>query len=143
MYRFTGVLGAGRLYGFGLTETDLNRMEFNQEALFFDFGYVGAPGLHGLILYMDAFATAEDIAQDIAEIERQKAGFLKEHGAITPDSLRVFPLARNAMQQFRAVPFWAYGTQFELLHPDDRQMFFSGRDDQAIKEYLMAGGLRT
>ena len=55
MFKFVSHLPEGNLYGFGLTETNLNRLEFNNEPIFFDFGYAGHPELFGLILYFRQF----------------------------------------------------------------------------------------
>ncbi|MBD2076364.1 hypothetical protein H6F86_21255 [Phormidium sp. FACHB-592] len=131
----------GRLYLFGLSEGNLNRLEFNNEPIFFSFGYVYHPELFGLILYMGEFENPADIAANSDEIELRCLPFFGERHGVTVDSLRVFPIARSVMQQFRSTPFWALQTKAEITNSNDIQMFFSGRTEQEIEQHLRTSGL--
>jgi hypothetical protein len=68
MFKFVSGLEQGNLYGFGLTEANLNRLEFNREPIFFDFGYANHPEIFGLILHTPEYKTPEDIAANIEEL---------------------------------------------------------------------------
>lgn len=45
------------------------------------------------------------------------------------------------MQKFREVPFWGFESQIEITNPQDKQLFFAGRTEQEIEDYLRGAGL--
>ena len=135
------LIGEGHLYGFGLTEANLNRMQFNEEPIFFDFGYCGHPELFGLILYMDGFKEPEDIAANIEVLEQRLIPFLNVEHGVTIDTLLVLPIAESIMQKFRTTPFWGFTTQTKITNPADQQLVFAGRDKKDIEQYLQKTGL--
>lgn len=128
------------MYGFGLTESDLNRLEFNREAIFFDFGYAGHPELFGLVFYLDVEYPIE-VIQNVEQIEQRCSSYLDPIKGITVDSLRVFPLVRSIVSKFRYTPYWAFETHIEITHPEDQQVFFAGRDERDIKHLIRSTGL--
>ena len=142
MIKLTADLDEGKFYFFGLTEANLNRMEFNNEPIFFDFGYVGHPELFGLIFFMGEFASPIEIAQNPEAVERYVTPFLDECRGITFESIRVFPISQNIMRQLR-VRYWGSETAIAIAHPKDRQMFFAGRDELDIESYFRKAGLIT
>jgi len=72
MLKFTAELqNSGTLYGFGLAEANLNRLEFNNEPIFFDFGYAKHPELFGLILYFDEFYEPVEIAENVDAVKQR------------------------------------------------------------------------
>jgi hypothetical protein len=143
MIKFVAALKQGSLYGFGLTEADLNRMEFNNEPLFFDFGYAGHPDQFGLILYTAEMETPGEALQNFALLQAQAFPFLNPERGVTLKSLNFFPLAKSIMQKFREVPLWGFNTELEITSPGDMQIFFSGRTEEEIEEYLQSSGLIT
>jgi hypothetical protein len=143
MIKFIAPIAKGNLYGFGLTENELNRMEFNNETIFFDFGYADQPKLFGLILYLESFQKPEDILNNFDALTVQCLPFFNSERGVTSETLRVFPMAKNIMQEFRNTPFWGYSTQIEITNPNDQQLIFAGKDEQAIEEYLQRAGLLT
>jgi hypothetical protein len=143
MFKFVSELPQGNFYGFGLPESDLNRMEFNRESLFFDFGYARRPDLFGLILFIPEFYYPSEITQNIDLVKRSCLPFLDQARGVIPDTLRVFPIAKSVMAKFRESPYWGLQTQIEIAHPEDKQVFFSGPDEQAIENYLRQSGAIT
>ncbi|MHC5859565.1 hypothetical protein [Nostoc sp.] len=141
MFKFISKLTHGNLYGFGLTEANLNRMEFNNEPIFFDFGYAGFPKLFGLILYTPEYKQPEDIAANVEAVKKLCIPFLNLEQGVTPESLHFFPLASKVVNEFRSTPFWGYSTQVEITNPADQQIFFAGRDEQSIEGYFKKSGL--
>lgn len=137
--------GSGNLYGFGLTESNLNRLEFNHEPIFFSFDYAGHPNLFGLIVYTGEFETPLDIAGSLettAEaVVKYCVPFFDEERGVTPETLRFFLIARSVMEQLRSTPFWGFDTEIEITNPADQQLFFAGRDSQDIESYLQKAGL--
>ena len=131
----------GKLYGFGLSEANLNRMEFNNEPIFFDFGYAGNSNLFGLILYLREFREPADIAASVDDIRIFCLPFFDRERGVTPETLRVFPFARSIMQKFRDTPYWGFDTYIRIAHKSDMQMFFAGRDEKDIEQYLRGAGL--
>jgi hypothetical protein len=141
MIKFVAKMAEGTMYGFGLTETNLNRLEFNHEPIFFDFGYTDHPELFGLILYMGDFKKPEDIAANPKILEQRIVPFLDAKHGVTPDKLVVLPIAQSVMQKFRTTPFWGFSAQTEITNPADQQLVFAGRDEEDIKRYLQTTGL--
>lgn len=142
MIRFTADLqNSGTLYGFGLTETNLNRMQFNQEPIFFSFEYAGSPGLFGLILYMGQFNKPEDIKQNPLVVEEACTPFLLPERGVTFNSLRVFPIAQSVMEEFREKPFWSHQTRIEIGSKNDVQLFFAGPDEKSMSQFFQNAGL--
>ena len=145
MLKFIAAMPAGgRLYGFGLSEGNLNRLQFNQEPIFFDFGYDGKPELFGLILYMERFSTALELAADLAAVRLRCQPFLDSDRGVTPASLRVFPFPQEVMERFRRfrdTPIWGFETKVQITDPKDCQIFFSGRTEQELAEMLREMGL--
>lgn len=140
MFKFTGEMEQGTLYGFGLSEVNLNRLEFNREPILFDFGYAGVPNVFGLIIYLD-FSTPEEAAASMDVVRTAVVPYLNPSAGITVESLRLFPIVRSVMKQFREVPFWGFDTATPIGDPADKQLFFAARDERDIKEYLMANGV--
>ncbi len=141
MIKFTASLKPqGTLYGFGLSEANLNRLEFNSEPIFFDFGYCDRPDLFGLILYLEVFKTPEDIANNLETVQLHCLPFINPDRGVTTETLRVFPIARNIMAKFRRSPYWGFETSVEITNPHDKQMFFAGTTEQNIEQYLQNGG---
>lgn len=136
MYKFTGEMDQGTLYGFGFSEVNLNRLEFNREPILFDFGYAGVPDVFGLILYVD-FKDPEEAVANMEAVKAAALPYLKPDAGITVNTLRMFPIVRSVMQQFRAVPFWGFDVAIPISNPADKQLFFAARDEQAIREYLV------
>lgn len=131
----------GWLYLFGLTEGNLNRMEFNGEPIFFDFGYAGHLKLFGLIHYFPEFNRPEDIK--VEQLEGFCQAFVDLERNVTFETLRFFPLARSVMEKFRSTPFWGLNAYIEIAHSGDRQIFFAGQDEKAIEDYFVRAGLIT
>ena len=141
MIKFVSSMPEGDLYGFALTEGNLNRLEFNQEVIFFDFGYAGHPTLFGMIAYLPHYPTALDMLADIDSITGMALDVASDISeVVTPATLRFFPFAHEVMQRFRSTPFWAFDTSISIAKPGDRQMFFSGRTEQDIEEYFARHG---
>lgn len=153
MIKFTAdIIPLGTLYGFGLTEANLNRLEFNDKPIFFDFGYAGHPDLFGLIAYMGEYNTPEDIAANIDVLRfaylNNKQGrnvpgqmLCPGNSLITPETMHFFPLAKSIIAKFRSTPFWGFNTQIAITHASDQQVFFAGRTEQEIEQYLQGTGL--
>jgi hypothetical protein len=129
----------GVTYLFGLTETNLNRMEFNKEPIFFDFGYANHPELFALVHYFPEYDRPESI--NLEAIAPFSLPFFDSDRGVTPKTLRFFPIARSIMQKFRATPFWGFETKVAIAHPGDSQLFFAGRDEKAIEKYFQDAGL--
>jgi hypothetical protein len=141
MIKFTGSIDdGGTLYGFGLTEANLNRLVFNQEPIFFDFGYAGLPHLFGLILYFDCPAP-EDLS--LETVQAAVIPFLDSARGVTVNTLRLMALTKSIVDQFRAVPFWQHSTKIAIAHENDVEMIFSGPDEGAIEKYFVDTGLVT
>lgn len=143
MIKFLAELDEGTLYGFALTEANLNRMEFNREPIFFDFGYAGHPELFGLFIYFSQFKTPEDIVANFRVVEAQVTPFLNEERNVTPATLRIFPLAQCVFQQLRDQPFWSLDAEIKIAHPKDKQLIFAGPDEQSIEDHFREAGLIT
>lgn len=141
MIKFVANGTEGSLYGFGLSEGNLNRLQFNQEPIFFSFEYAGVPELFGLVFYMSQFKEPIDIFNNPESVQEFCVPFLDDARGITVDALRVFPLAQSVMQKFRSTPFWGFEAKMQITHPGDRQMFFSGRTNEEIEEYFQGAGL--
>jgi hypothetical protein len=139
MIKFTGQMdNGGTLYGFGLSESNLNRLVFNQEPIFFSFDYAGHPHLFGLILYFDC-PTPEKLG--LEAVQHACLPFLSPKHGVTVDTLRVMALTKSIVDQFRATPFWQHSTKILITHPEDIQTIFTGPDEQAIEEYMRGAGL--
>lgn len=144
MIKFLAGNPAGRrVFGFGLSEANLNRMQFNNEPLFFDFGYAGNPELFGLILYVGDFDTPEQIHANLEQVKQRALPAFNLGRGVSPESLRMFVLSRDIVEKFRQIPFWGFNTALEITHPEDQQLFFSGRTEQDIEAYLIKEGLIT
>ncbi len=133
--------GGGHLYVFAFSEANLNRLEFNREAIFFDFGYAGHPDLYGLIMYFGQFKDPAEVAENIDVIRQSCVQFVDFNSNITVDTLRLFALPRSILEEFRETPYWGYNMKFEIGHPKDEQIFFSGPTEDAIEGYLKDSGL--
>ena len=143
MIKFVAQLEQGNLYGFGFTDTNLNRLEFNDEPIFFCFDYAGHPELFGLILYMGEFQNPIDLQQNMDALIPLRNFFVNPTKGITTDTLLVFPIVRSVMQKFREKPFWALETHTMVTTPGDKQMFFCGTDDQTMTAYFREAGFIT
>lgn len=142
MIKFTGAMqNGGTLYGFGLSEGNLNRLEFNDEPIFFDFGYTGHPELFGLIFYMGEFGEPSDIAANPEEVGKRCIPFFDEAHGVTVESLRVFPIAKSIMQTLRSIPMWSFQAHIEITNSNDMQLFFSGRTEQELEQFFREKGL--
>jgi hypothetical protein len=138
MIKFTGRIDkGGTLYGFGLSEANLNRLVFNREPIFFSFDYAGLPHLFGLILYFDC-PTPEELNLEV--VQQACLPFLSPEHGVTVNTLRVMALTKSIVDQFRATPFWQHSTKILIAHPEDVQMIFAGPDEQAIEEYMRDAG---
>lgn len=134
--------GGGNVYGFGLSEANLNRMEFNDEPVFFDFGYAGRSDLFGLFVYCRECPTPESIQANLAAVvETYVLPFFDEQRGVTPETLVFFPIAQNVMLKFRQTPYWAYDLHIKIADPRDIQMIFSGPDEEAMRRYFSQTGL--
>lgn len=142
MLKFTAQQeGGGTLYGFGLSETDLNRLEFNQETIFFEFDYAGQPNKCGLIAYLGDYETPEDIAANLEQVRKAVALSFGAPSNALPGNLHLFPIARSVMQRFRQEPFWAFTTNLQISNSKDSQMFFSATTEAQMRKYLADAGL--
>lgn len=142
MIKFTGGLqNGGTLYGFGLSESNLNRLEFNDEPIFFDFEYAEHPELFGLIFYMGEFKEPADIAANLDAVSQRCIPFLDAKHGVTVETLRVFPISKSIMQTFRETPLWSFQAHIEIINPNDLQLFFSGRTEQELEQYFQNAGL--
>lgn len=142
MIKFTAPMQTGgTLYGFGLTEANLNRMQFNNEPIFFDFGYAGHPHLFGLVPFMSELSEPAEVPQRMDVVMRYCTPFLDTDRGVIVRTLRVFPIVQSVMQTFRNKPFWGFETYIEITDPKDMQLFFAGRDEQDIEKYLQDAGL--
>ena len=141
MIKFLAALqNGGTLYGFGLAEANLNRLEFNNEPIFFDFEYANHPELFGLILYFDEFEEPIEIFENAEAVRQRCIPFVnKEHG-VNGDTLRVFPIAKRIMRELRT-PLWTFQAQVEVTNPNDIQLFLSGRTEQELEQYFVSKGL--
>ena len=133
----------GSLYGFGLSETNLNRLEFNNEPIFWNFGYASHPKLFGLILYLGEFAEPEDIAANPDVVRDRCIPFLNEAYGVTTETLRIFPLSSRIMKELRGTPFGCFESYVAIAHPNDVQLFFSGRTEQELEQHFRDKGLIT
>lgn len=139
MIKFTGPMeNGGTLYGFGLSESNLNRLVFNEEPIFFSFDYAGHPHLFGLILYFDC-PTPEEL--NIETVQDACLPFLLTERGVTVDTLRVISLTKSIVNKFRETPYWQFNTKILITHPEDIQMVFAGPDEQAIEKYMRQSGL--
>lgn len=144
MIKFTAALqNGGTLYGFGLAEANLNRLEFNDEPIFFDFGYASHPEMFGLILYMGEFREPAEIAANPETVGKRCIPLLDEKHGVTVETLRVFPIAKSIMETLRGIPLWSFQAHIEVTHPNDLQLFFSGRTEQELEQYFQDKGLVT
>jgi hypothetical protein len=142
MIKFVAALqGSGNLYGFGLSETNLNRLEFNDEPIFFDFGYTGHPELFGLILYFGEFEEPVEIAANADAVNDRCIPFIDEKRGVTGETLRVFPIAKRIMRELRGTPLWSFQAKTQITNPNDMQMFFSGRTEHELEQYFLEKGL--
>jgi hypothetical protein len=141
MIKFTAKLqNGGILYGFGLAEANLNRLEFNDEPIFFDFGYANYPELFGLIFYMSQFEEPAEIAENFDAVKERIVPFVNEKHGVNGDTLRVFPIAKRIMRELRT-PLWSFQSRIEITNHNDMQMFFSGRTEQELEDYFQSKGL--
>lgn len=140
MIRFVTQLAQGRLYGFGLSEVSLNRLEFNNELIVFSFHYAGLPQLFGVILYMEMFKEPADIFQNPAIVASCCLPLLDPERGITLDSLRAFPMAQSVMKKLREKPGYGLESHIEISKPGDKQVFLAGRDEEDIKKHIVDGG---
>lgn len=144
MIKFTAELfNGGTLYGFGLSEANLNRMEFNHEPIFFDFGYAKMSNLFGLILYLDKYATPEEILDNFEEIRKLQLPFLNMPRGVTPETLIIFPMARNIMARLRKEKFWCFETNVNIKSAHDKQIFLAARTEQEIEKFFLDAGFIT
>ncbi|HEY9764610.1 MAG TPA: hypothetical protein V6D07_18935 [Trichocoleus sp.] len=145
MIKFYAPMNKGELFGFGLSETNLNRMEFNGEDVFFSFDFAGHPDVYGLVIFVEEYNDAEEMAQNIDAIkERYCLNYLedKELG-LTSENLRIFCFTKNVMEKFRSTPYWGFETNIPIKSNNDMQIFFSGPDEKSIEKYLVSAGLTT
>ncbi|MFN6538111.1 MAG: hypothetical protein RM021_017435 [Nostoc sp. EkiNYC01] len=135
--------GGGNLYLFGLPKTDLDRLQFNNEPIFFDFGYAGFPKLFGLILYFDSFEVPEEIDANIDAVKQSCLPFINEKRGVTGETLLFFPIAKSIMTEFRSTPIWGFEHRLQVSHPNDMQFFFSGKTEEELLDYFRREGLIT
>jgi hypothetical protein len=131
----------GHLYRFGLSETDLNRLEFNKEPIFFDFGYAGYPHLFGVILYMSEYEEPENVLPSMEQIKARCLPLFEAEQGVTLETLRVFLIARSILSRCRSTFFHGFSVAIEISHPQDKQVFFAGRTDEEIAACLVKEGL--
>jgi hypothetical protein len=129
----------GMVYMFGFSEANLNRMEFNREPIFFDFGYADRPDLFGLIHFFPGFKSPED--SDFREIEATAKATLNPDRGVTMETLRFFVLGQKIMGEFRQTPFWGHETHVEIGHPNDSQILFAARTEEDVERYFVQNGL--
>lgn len=135
--------GEGHFYGFGFTETNLNRLEYNNEPIFFDFSYAGRPDLFGLIMYLPEYETPEDMAADIENVALRAVPFLKAEYGVTIETLRFFVIPRTVFSRLRKLDFWGYNLNLNITNPNDIQILFAGTDELAIERYFSGNGLEV
>lgn len=135
MIKFLAPLTQGHLYGFGLVEAELNRLEYEREPIIFDFGFAKKPKIIGLIEYLPQFTTPEDIAANIDAVQKY---CLRLRGRMNKN-LRFFPISQGIMQTLRNKPYWGFECQVEIASPGDRQLLFAGKDEEEIKKYFEQG----
>ncbi|MHC5779313.1 hypothetical protein [Nostoc sp.] len=141
MIKFLAKLqNGGTLYGFGLAEANLNRLEFNNEPIFFDFEYAQHPGLFGLILYFDEFEEPVQITENAEAVGDRCVPFINEEHGVTGETLRVFPIAKRIMREMRT-PLYCFKTEIEITNPNDIGLFFSGRTEHELEKYFQEQGL--
>lgn len=128
MIRFAANTVTGRLYGFGLTEANLNRLQFNREFIFIDFATMDTPGYFGLIVHQDVESPHQ---VDLDLLQPFVAMVLDEKRGVTVDSLRAFVLDSGTIAKLRKCQ--PFTTNVEISKPDDIQMFFWGRTEDEIK----------
>lgn len=138
---FARLQNGGGLYGFGLSEFNLNRLEFNDEPIFFDFGYVGHPNLFGLILYFGNFNDPIEVAANVEAVQEKCMPFIDPNRGVTGETLRVFPICKSIMQALRSTPLWSFEARVEIANPNDMQLFLSGRTEQELEEFFQRQGL--
>jgi hypothetical protein len=129
----------GTLYMFGFSETNLNRMEFNNEPIFFDFGYIDRPDLFGLIHFFPGFKSPD--AADFSEIAATAKAVLNSDRGVTAETLRFFVLSQNIMDEFRKTSFWGHETRISITHVNDSQIFFAAPTEQDIERYFIQNEL--
>lgn len=137
MIKLLGKKEKGNVFLFGLSEGNLNRLEFNQEPIFFDFGYAKAPHLYGLIIHNKEYQTPKDIGKDPSFLIESVQRYYDKSKGVTPDTLHIFPIVKIVLEKLRSTPFWAEQANCPILTPFDSQMFFSGRTEEEIKEYFL------
>jgi hypothetical protein len=141
MIKITAKKGdTGSAYLFGLSEVNLNRLEFNQEPILFSFDYAGFPQTFGLVVYLPEMTESNWEGLDMEALERKCVQYMSTEAGITPDTLRIFVLSRPVMQRLRTEPFWGYETHINIGDPKDVQLFFAGRTEAEIEAYFIEHG---
>ena len=128
-------------YGFGLSEANMNRLQFNHEPIFFDYAFAGTPNVYGLILCMYDFPEPEDIIACPEAVNHLAIPYLNHR--VTFDNLRVFPVCRSVTDKLKEDPTYCFAVDCPILKPGDRQVFFAGRTEEEMEQYFSDIGLIT
>jgi hypothetical protein len=126
----------GTAFIFGLTEVNLNRLQFNQEPIFFDFGYIDRPDLYGLIFHVPGVEKLSEVDPDI--LYQIVAPFLSK--TVTKSNLKVFAITEGIMARMRQTPFWGFKYAAQITAPQDSQLIFAASDNAAIERYFQEQG---
>lgn len=135
MIKFVSRMEEGVLYGFGLTEANLNRLEFNGEPIIFSFDYADLPDIYGIFFFAPYARTPEEIAANPDLVTTYCESVLKEN-SIPAIAVRAFPIATSIMAKFRETPYFGFPMNLPISNPQDQQLIFAGPDERAIERYL-------
>lgn len=123
---------SGTIFIFGLTKVNLNRLQFNQEPIFFDFGYIDRPDLYGLIFHVPGIENLSEVDPNI--LHQSAAPFLSK--TVTRSNLKVFAITEGVMTRMRKTDFWGFRYTAPITGPQDSQLIFAASDNAAIEQYF-------
>lgn len=132
---------SGDIYLFGLSETDLNRMEFNKESILFNFGYVNRPDLYGAVLYLNQFFNWAEAVEDLKAVYYEITNLYDKKQGINAQTLKPFIITRDILRKLRNTPFWTFKTHLKSTKSNDVQMFFAADDEVSMMERFRKEGL--
>lgn len=117
-----------KVFGFGFSETNMERLKFNREPIFFDFSDLDTPGYFGLVVYQDEF--------DEEELQNAAASILNPSRGVTVETLRAFVLPESAYAQM--LNGLGFSLNVKIESPGDTEIFFAGKNEQQMQELLQA-----
>lgn len=126
----------GTVFIFGLTEVNLNRLQFNNEPILFDFGYIDRPDLYGLIFHVPGVESLSEVDPEI--LHQSVAPFLSK--TVTRSNLKVFAVTEGVVARMRQTPFWGFKYTAPITAPQDSQLIFAASDNAAIEQYFQEKG---